>query len=193
MNNWGLNNSNARYFDYFSLDRNRSVLVMEWDENKDGENKSMVLWDYRSNTPGETNGETITSFVKRKTIDTVVNNSINTIRYNFTNTTFLPSKIEWNVKVVQKDVGSTSTFASENRTLNVYAGCVCPGTGKNWEMRMDANCVINSDCNIGTGNISFVNTGNITFNATIQAANIEPPSSGQTIWVGEAMRLLLGL
>ena len=46
---------------------------------------------------------------------------------------------------------------------------------------MSEDCDILIDCNLGTGNITFVGTGNTTFNATINCRNIEHPEADQQL------------
>lgn len=70
--------------------------------------------------------------------------------------------------------------------------CTCPGDGENWEIDLGDSCSIQDDCDLGVGNLTFTGTGSDTLlNSTINALNFEPPS-GQRIWVGQALRLLVG-
>lgn len=50
--------------------------------------------------------------------------------------------------------------------------CTCAGDGNNWEINLADFCVINDNCDLGIGNITFVGEGNITFNALITALSI---------------------
>jgi len=50
--------------------------------------------------------------------------------------------------------------------------CTCAGDGNNWEIDLSDYCIISDNCDLGVGNITFINTGNITFDATITAFNI---------------------
>lgn len=47
--------------------------------------------------------------------------------------------------------------------------CTCPGLVNNWEISLADYCNITSNCNISTGNITFINNGTVLFNATITA------------------------
>ena len=53
-------------------------------------------------------------------------------------------------------------------------------------------CVINDNCNISTGNITWYETGNATFNATIQAKNMDAPPSNSILWIDILARLFIG-
>jgi len=50
--------------------------------------------------------------------------------------------------------------------------CSCPGLNQNWEVNMEDTCVINDDCNLGTGKLNHTGTyGNFTCNATISTSD----------------------
>ncbi len=70
--------------------------------------------------------------------------------------------------------------------------CSCPASNTNWEINMSDSCTIYTDCNIGTGNITFVSTGNATFNATITAINMGQPPASSILFVGAELRVILG-
>jgi len=61
--------------------------------------------------------------------------------------------------------------------------CVCPGYDVNWEVNMSDYCIINEDCDIGSGNLTFVDEGNFTCNATINVANMGKPSVDGTMYI----------
>ena len=50
--------------------------------------------------------------------------------------------------------------------------CTCPGIDTDWEVELSDNCDIVDACDLGTGDLSFIGTGNFTCNATLDAANI---------------------
>ena len=51
--------------------------------------------------------------------------------------------------------------------------CSCPGLATNWEISLADYCNITANCNISTGNITFINTGYVLFNATLTANQID--------------------
>ena len=70
--------------------------------------------------------------------------------------------------------------------------CSCPGLNQNWEIDLGDYCVISSNCDLGTGVLSFVNAGSVTFNARIDAADMgQPPASG-TVYMGASGIIYLG-
>jgi len=81
--NWSDLNSNARYFDYYSLNQDEFLLSMEWDNDNDGQNKSMVLWDYRADStsdstpPTSTDNWTASGFVDKSSVTVRLNASDN--------------------------------------------------------------------------------------------------------------------
>lgn len=50
--------------------------------------------------------------------------------------------------------------------------CACPGLATNWEVDLSDDCQITSNCNLSTGNITFINVGSVLFNATLTANKI---------------------
>ena len=70
--------------------------------------------------------------------------------------------------------------------------CSCPGLNTNWEINLEDYCIINSDCNIGTGNISWINNGNATFNAKINSKNMEVLPNNGILFIDSNTDLILG-
>jgi hypothetical protein len=62
--------------------------------------------------------------------------------------------------------------------------CSCPGLGSNWQIDMADFCNIAADCNLSTGNITFIGNGWTIFNATISFKNLKYPSAGQVLFIG---------
>jgi hypothetical protein len=74
----------------------------------------------------------------------------------------------------------------------VTSTCTCAGLNTNWAIALSDYCVISSDCNLGTGNITWTGTGNITFNATINAKNIAGLPANQLGYIGSSGRIIQG-
>ena len=53
IESWDTSYNTARYPEYFALDDQRVVMVMEYDHDGDYDN-SLILWDYSDDAPGET-------------------------------------------------------------------------------------------------------------------------------------------
>ena len=47
---------------------------------------------------------------------------------------------------------------------------------------MSDNCETDTNCDLASGNITFINTGNWYVNATVNCLNMEEPVTDQTIW-----------
>jgi len=80
------------------------------------------------------------------------------------------------------------TYNSINFTLSdsdacVTDSCTCAGLNTNWEVNMSDYCIISEDCDLGTGKLSFVDSGNFTVNATIDTTDMESPGSDAIIWM----------
>ncbi|MFH1451560.1 MAG: hypothetical protein ABIF88_00095 [archaeon] len=70
--------------------------------------------------------------------------------------------------------------------------CTCAGLNNNWEINMGDACNIVEDCDLGTGNVTFIGTGNVIFNATISCVNLEKPAKDQTIFLGSIASIIIG-
>jgi len=86
---------------------------------------------------------------------------------------------------------SVSSFGSEESAPG--DSCSCPGLNQNWQINLADNCTINSDCDLGTGNLSFTGEGDCYCNATINASNLTPPlNSSGTLWILSNCRINIG-
>ncbi len=117
---------------------------------------------------------------------------------------------DWNLYINQSknstiglDAGAYSYFASasnsnvENLTETRYYTvssntCSCPGAGNNWEINMGDSCNIADNCNLGTGNITFIGTGTTIFNSTINCKNLEYPITNQNLNIGSNALVIVG-
>ena len=70
--------------------------------------------------------------------------------------------------------------------------CTCAGNGNNWEINIGDACNIETTCDLGAGNITFTGTGTTTFNAVINAANLEYPVTDQTLMIGSNAIITIG-
>ena len=84
---------------------------------------------------------------------------------------------------------STDTFTYDTTSAS---SCSCVGLNNNWEINMADSCVINSDCDLGTGNITWVGTGNATFNATISCKDMNDPPASSTLFIDLNTKMIIG-
>ena len=70
--------------------------------------------------------------------------------------------------------------------------CICPSLNTNWNISLADFCVINSACEIGSGNITFYNTGNFTCNANINASSFISPGNSNNIYVKPGCLMNIG-
>ncbi len=109
--------------------------------------------------------------------------------YDFTDTT---QTGQHNLTMMYATTTLDETFSqSFNLNFTVQGdapadSCDCAGTGTNWEIDLSDYCVIETNCDLTTGNISWINTGNITFNAIIQATHINDLPANQSGWLGSS-------
>lgn len=95
----------------------------------------------------------------------------------------------WQFNVRGSDGTDYSTLNST--TFSTLAdGCTYGGSG-NWEIDLSDYCIINTDTNLSGNNITYTNTGNVTYNAEIDSDNIPlDPDDGSVVWMGTNARLI---
>ena len=84
------------------------------------------------------------------------------------------------------------TYNEVNFTLSLSEACdtcTCPGLNKDWEIDLGDYCVISDDCDLGTGTLSFVNSGNATCDATIDSTDMEEPGAGGILYIDTSCML----
>ena len=94
------------------------------------------------------------------------------------------------VNVTKSGYSTNSTSYNLTILQNVFANiilgetsCECPGLNINWELDMSEYCNVTTNCDLGTGNMTFINVGETRFNATVSTLNMEYPITGQTIFM----------
>jgi hypothetical protein len=85
---------------------------------------------------------------------------------------------------VRKYASPEPTYLVGGEVLGeVLDSCTCAGLNSNWEIDMSDYCNITSTCDLGTGNITWIGAGETRFDATISLRNLQPPSTGQTLYI----------
>ena len=88
------------------------------------------------------------------------------------------------------------TYSSINFTLGESDSCItdtCTYSGSgDWNITMSDYCIINDDTDVTTNDIIFYGVGNVTFNATIEAANLGQPVNNGNIYIDSNARLIIG-
>jgi hypothetical protein len=65
--------------------------------------------------------------------------------------------IQW--KVYANDTSNNWNESMTYSYITTSAGgdtCTCPGAGNNWEVDMEDMCTLSTECNLGTGNLSWI-------------------------------------
>jgi len=71
--------------------------------------------------------------------------------------------------------------------------CTCPGLDTDWEIDMSDYCNITENCELGIGNITFINSGSMNCNATINCSNFgSPPNSSGTVYIESNCMINIG-
>jgi len=134
--------------------------------NKDGTNMNVSFYNASNHNLIGTNTN-------------VTNNSVTTKQWSDLSQ---DTEYSWYVNVTNNG-GTTQSDIWNFTTQSASDTCGCPGLNNNWEVDMTDYCVITTTCNIGTGTLSFINSGNFTINAQINAENLGDLSLGQTIFM----------
>lgn len=89
-------------------------------------------------------------------------------------------------------VGSESpNIYEEAMWWNVTSTCSCPESNQSWEIDMNENCIIASDCDIGTGNLTFTNSGNLSIGSSITTANMGIPPAGSIVYINGSGKITI--
>lgn len=64
--------------------------------------------------------------------------------------------------------------------------CSCPGLNENWEIDMSDYCNITSDCDLGTGKLSFTGSGEIRINSTIDTSDLGDPGANGILFIQDS-------
>lgn len=67
------------------------------------------------------------------------------------------------------NINNTGIFTLTTTSVDT---CSCPGAGNNWEISLADYCNITTNCNLSTGNLTFINEGYVLFNATLTTLKI---------------------
>ena len=84
-------------------------------------------------------------------------------------------------KIWNRALSATDIEEAYLATMGLEDSCTPPTNGDSWIINMSDNCTINN--NGDAGNITFINTGEVTFNSSINASGWGSPSTGQTIYI----------
>lgn len=69
--------------------------------------------------------------------------------------------------------------ATDYNDINLVLGdvptdsCTCAGLNTNWEIDLSDYCNITTECDLGYGNITFINNGSVLFNSTLSVYEID--------------------
>ena len=89
-------------------------------------------------------------------------------------------------------ISTGSYFTCEinyTRNIEVTDSCSCPNSDSDWIVNMQDFCIINSDCNLGTGRLNFTGTGNFSVRAVINTTSMGIPTENSIIWMGANGRI----
>lgn len=70
--------------------------------------------------------------------------------------------------------------------------CTCTGLNTDWPIDLTDFCVITTDCDLGTGILSFIDIGNATISAAINTSDMTAPGSGGIVYVTSDGRIYVG-
>jgi len=116
------------------------------------------------------------------------NNSVN-LSYNWNSS--LARDGQYIIQVCARDSQNQPTCSySENITINNSGNsCSCPSINANWVISMSDYCIITSNCFLGTGRLSFSNTGWAMIKATVNTTGMGSPPSNSVLYVNSTARI----
>ena len=92
--------------------------------------------------------------------------------------TVLVSAVNYqNIDFVLDGVNSDNNYQNIDLVLGEEAppvdSCTCAGLNTNWEIDLSDYCNITTECDLGYGNITFINNGSVLFNSTLEVYEID--------------------
>jgi len=64
--------------------------------------------------------------------------------------------------------------------------CTCAGLNENWEIDLSDYCQISTNCNLGTGTLSFTGTGAVFIDAIINTTGLGSPPANEIVWINNS-------
>lgn len=132
-----------------------------------------ILWD--DGTGLDPNGQYIFStnntgaWVNESVINFTATPSWANVTKTLNSTEGISIGYRWYVDDNAGNINNTGIFTLTTTSADT---CTCPGLATSWEIDLSDYCNITTTCNLSTGNITFVNTGYVLFNATLTANKI---------------------
>ncbi len=94
----------------------------------------------------------------------------------------------WSVAVTPND-GLEDGTSKNSSSITIQNSCGCQGLNLDWEIYMSDNCNITSNCNLGTGKLSFIDSGYINCNATINTSDLGDPGANGILYINSGCRI----
>jgi hypothetical protein len=70
--------------------------------------------------------------------------------------------------------------------------CTCPSINTNWEINMSHYCNLTTNCDLGTGNLTFTDTGWCNVSATIETKTGFNLANNQIVYINGTGVILIG-
>ena len=83
------------------------------------------------------------------------------------------------------DYGANEPYLVVTYTPLPSDTCTCPDINNNWEINHSDACIIENECDLGTGRLNFTGTGTTICNATIYTTGMGDPLNGGTFQVNK--------
>ena len=151
------------------------------------QNVNITMWDNNTNLQFSIN-TSANGYIPKQTLlgYTNTNNSNITYYSNYSINGTYPSY-------------TTYKNNSINLTTNIFVymifssdTCSCAGLNTNWNVSMDDRCNITTDCNLGTGMLTYYGTsGFFNCSANINTSDMGIPPTSTYLWVNSACKILV--
>ena len=69
--------------------------------------------------------------------------------------------------------------------------CTCAGLNQNWEIDMSDYCVLSTSCDLGTGNLTFVGSGNFTCSSDLAIYSLLDIPNNAIMWIDSDCEVII--
>ena len=108
--------------------------------------------------------------------------AFNTTYFNFTNSTMTVGNhnITFSCNDTAGNMNASSGITYFKTSLDT---CTCAGLNNDWEIDLSDYCILDDDCELGTGTLNFTGIGNATCSANINTTNLGNPGANGIMYV----------
>ena len=91
------------------------------------------------------------------------------------------------------DVSDNNTADRQVNLNPIVDTCTCPGLNENWVVDMSDFCELDDTCDLGTGKLSFINSGYANCSANINTTNLGDPGSSGILYISSSCLIYINV